>query len=160
MMLKEHRSCSKPVCSSFRPQLAEIVPMKQITLSVLMVGILTFVLTLPGCGSGAPIGNLVAKKGTEVILVRQTVRVEPNRVVNEAINTLNQLKLNDINPSQTAVDAVIEFSSARKRQYQLIITGISLNKTRIEILGLKNSVDQEQANLIFEQIENNLYTRK
>ena len=105
-------------------------------------------------------GNMIAKKGTEVTLIRQTVRVEPNRVVTEAINTLNQLQLNEINPSQTAVDAVITFSSARKRQYQLIVTGTSRNTTRIEIMGLKNYVDQEQANLIFEQIENNLYTRK
>ena len=160
MMLKDHCPCSKPACSSFCPSLAEIVLMKQITLSVLMAGILTFTLMLPGCGSGAPMGNMIAKKGTEVTLIRQTVRVEPNRVVTEAINTLNQLQLNEINPSQTAVDAVITFSSARKRQYQLIVTGTSRNTTRIEIMGLKNYVDQEQANLIFEQIENNLYTRK
>ncbi|MAX25028.1 MAG: hypothetical protein CMJ19_11035 [Phycisphaeraceae bacterium] len=134
--------------------------MKSTTLiAILMLGCLSLML-LPGCSSGSPVSNVLAKKGTEVTLVRQSVKVEPQRVVAETQNTLAQLRLQNIKPNITAVDAVFEFSSARGRQYRLIVTGTGLNHTRIEILGLKDSVDKEQANLIYQQIERNLFVNR
>lgn len=134
--------------------------MKPITtiLSALLISLSLF--ALPGCQNGAPVTNIMAKKGTEVTLVRQTVKVQPQRVIAETNNTLNQLKLRNIEPTQTAVDAVFEFTSARDRNYKLIVTGIGLNVTRIEIIGLKDSVDKEQASLVYQQIQRNLFVNR
>lgn len=114
-------------------------------------------MTLPGCTSGAPVSNVWQKSGTEITLVRQTVKVEPRRVVAETHNTLNQLRLHNIKPTLTAVDAVFEFTSARNRNYRVIVTGTGLDTTRIEIIGLKDYVDKEQANLVYQEITRNLF---
>ena len=125
-------------------------------LSILFVVLATIVI-LPGCSSGAPVSNIIAKKGTEITLVRKTVQVEPRRVVDQTFGTLNQPKLQNIRPTQTALDAVFECTSARNRNYRVIVTGTGLKETRIEILGLKDYVDKEQANLIYQEIERNLF---
>lgn len=131
--------------------------MKTISTIVMLLLTVTCFILVPGCSNGAPISNVVAKKGTEVTLVRQTVQVEPRRVVAQTYNTLNQLKLQNIRPTQTALDAVFECTSARGRSYRVVVTGTGLNSTRIEILGLKDSVDKEQASLIYQEIERSLF---
>jgi RNase P/RNase MRP subunit p29 len=133
--------------------------MKRIAHCLLIVLISLALTTLNGCSSGAPVTNVLAKRGSEVTLVRQTISVEPRRVVAETQNTLNQLKLQNIKTTQTALDAVFEFTSARGRSYRLLVTGTGLNTTRIEIVGLKANVDSEQANLIYAEIERNLFVK-
>ncbi|HAI14818.1 MAG TPA: hypothetical protein DCM28_24135 [Phycisphaerales bacterium] len=134
--------------------------MKSKIYSLILLFALAVLVAVPGCSSGAPVSNVVAKKGTEVTLVRETVKVEPRRVVEQTHSTLSQLRLQDIKPNQTAVDAVFEFSSARGRNYRLIVTGVALNRTRIEIIGLKDYVDKEQAKLIYQEIERNLFVSR
>ncbi|MBL4702074.1 MAG: hypothetical protein JKX85_12540 [Phycisphaeraceae bacterium] len=160
MMLKQRYDISKPNISSFYSEIAEVEPMKQTATCLMMILGLGLTLTMTGCNNNTPMTNVLAKKGTQVALVRKTVQIEPRRVVEQALNTLNQLQLKNIKPIQTAVDAVIEFTSARSRNYRLIVTGTGLNRTRIEIMGLKHSVDKEQANLIYDEIQRSLFTNQ
>ena len=146
--------------SSFGAGLTEVESMKRISIGLMMILTLGFALILPGCNSRTPVTNVLVKKGTQVTLVRQTVKIPPQRVVDESLRTLNQLQLKNIKSTQTAVDAVFEFTSARSRNYRLIVTGIGLDTTRIEIQGFKNPVDQEQANLVYDAIERNLFTNR
>ncbi len=133
------------------PQWADDWAMNRIITHVLMLGLL---FGLAGCVSNP------LKRNDEMykVLVRHVINVEPVRVVQTSVATLQRLQLQEIQLATTAIDASLHFKNANNRAFRILITGLKATKTRIEIFGINRTENREQANLIYDHIVSQLIT--